>query len=50
MAKLIKVGGLGEGEIFCSWIKNRFKKNKNVLKVTSGATGSGKSYQDLRQL
>lgn len=50
MAKLIKVEGLGEGEIFCTWIKNRFRKNKNVLKVTSGATGSGKSYQDLRQL
>lgn len=49
MARLFRIKQLGEGEVFCKWLNNRFKKNKNVLKVTTGATGSGKSYQDLRQ-
>lgn len=38
-----------EGEIFLRWINNRFDKNKNFIGVTTGATGSGKSYCDLRK-
>lgn len=50
MAKLMKVKSyLEEGEVWCKWLDNRFKANKNVLGVCSGATGSGKSYQDLRR-
>jgi len=50
MAKLMKVTShLKEGEVWCKWLSNRFKANKNVLGVCSGATGSGKSYQDLRR-
>lgn len=38
-----------EGEIFCKWLYNRLiKNNKNVLGANLGATGSGKSYRDLR--
>jgi len=38
-----------EGEIFLRWINNRFEKNKNAITVTTGPTGSGKSYCDLRK-
>lgn len=37
-----------EGEAFCKWLDARFKHNKNVLGVNLGATGSGKSWRDLR--
>jgi len=40
-----------EGEIFNRWMHSRMiKKNKNVLTATTGPTGSGKSYQDLRKV
>ena len=38
-----------EGEIFLRWINGRFDKNKNYIGVTTGPTGSGKSYVDLRK-
>jgi len=38
-----------EGEIFLRYINNRFNKNKNFIGVTTGPTGSGKSYLDLRK-
>jgi len=38
-----------EGEIFLRYINNRFNKNKNFIGVTTGPTGSGKSYIDLRK-
>ena len=38
-----------EGEIFLRWINNRFDKNKNCIVVTTGPTGSGKSYLDLKK-
>lgn len=37
-----------EGQAFCKWLDSRFKHNKNVLGVNLGATGSGKSWRDLR--
>lgn len=38
-----------EGQLFNKWMWNRiFKANKNVIQLTVGATGSGKSYTDLR--
>lgn len=30
------------------WIKNRIRKNKNVIIIINGATGSGKTYASLR--
>ncbi len=49
MARLLRVGDPKEGEIFCKWMHNRIiRKNKNVLGANLGATGSGKSYRDLR--
>lgn len=50
MARLIKLGKANEeGEVFCKWMYHRLiKKNKNVLGANIGATGSGKSYRDLR--
>jgi len=38
-----------EGEVFLRYINNRFNKNKNFIGVTTGPTGSGKSYLDLRK-
>lgn len=49
MARLIKAKELREGEIFCKWIENRIRNNKNVLGAETGGTGSGKSYRDLRK-
>ena len=50
MARLMKVGSnVEEGLIFNKWLDNRMKKNKNVLSAITGATGSSKSYQDLRR-
>ena len=49
MSLLIHSNHFPEGEIFLRWINNRFIKNKNVITVTTGPTGSGKSYCDLRR-
>lgn len=50
-AKLIRTSSLNEGEVFCKWLRNRLLiKNKNVLGAELGATGSGKSYRDLRKV
>jgi len=38
-----------EGEIFYKWSISRIKRNKNVISATTGPTGSGKSYNDLRK-
>jgi len=38
-----------EGEIFLRYINNRFNANKNYIGVTTGQTGSGKSWLDLRK-
>lgn len=39
-----------EGEVFNKWIYNRMiLQNKNILTATTGPTGSGKSYIDLRR-
>ena len=47
---LIQYKGIGEGEIFNKWLHSRLvKHNKNVLSAELGATGSGKSYRDLRK-
>lgn len=45
---LIKSSNLKEGELICKYFDNRFKNNKNILGVSLGGTGSGKSYRDLR--
>lgn len=39
-----------EGAIFIKWLDARFNENKNILGVELGATGSGKSYRDLRKM
>ena len=46
---LLQAKTLEEGELFCKWLDNRFKANKNVLGAELGPTGSGKSYRDLRK-
>lgn len=47
---LIRATELKEGELFCKWLENRLLRNKkNVLGAELGATGSGKSYRDLRK-
>jgi len=38
-----------EGEIFYKWCAGRIKNNKNVISATTGSTGSGKSYNDLKK-
>jgi len=38
-----------EGEIYFKWENSRIKNNKNVISVTTGPTGSGKSMCDLRK-
>lgn len=38
-----------EGEIYYKWENSRIKNNKNVIAVTTGPTGSGKSMKDLRR-
>lgn len=47
---LIKVGGeVIEGQIFNKYLRSRMiEKNKSVLLTTTGSTGSGKSYINLR--
>jgi len=50
MARLIRLKKVNEGEVFCRWMENRLiRNNKNVLGAELGATGSGKSYRDLRK-
>ena len=50
MASLIKKDSpFTEGEVYYKWEHNRILNNKNVLSVTSGPTGSGKSLLDLRR-
>ena len=47
---LIKYKGIDEGEVFNKWLYSRLiRHNKNVLSAELGATGSGKSYRDLRK-
>lgn len=46
---IIRSNSFPEGEIFLRWINSRFDKNKNFIGVTTGSTGSGKSYLDLRK-
>ena len=47
---LINAKQFKEGEIFCRWMDSRLiQNNKNVLSAELGATGSGKSYRDLRK-
>ena len=49
--KITKINQIQEGEFFNKWMYNRLiKHNKNVLGVETGATGSGKSYRDLRKV
>lgn len=44
-------GEIKEGEFLCRWLESRLiKNNKNVLGAELGATGSGKSYRDLRKM
>jgi len=38
-----------EGEVHFKWEESRIKKNKNVIEITTGPTGSGKSMLDLRK-
>jgi len=48
---LITYKGIGEGEIFNKWLYSRLiRTNKNVISAELGATGSGKSYRDLRKI
>ena len=52
MARLLKfeTSTIEEGMLFNRWLYNRLiAKNKNVLGVETGGTGSGKSYRDLRK-
>ena len=46
MVKQVQI--LREGEVMNHWLENRLRKNKNALMATTGSTGSGKSYRDLR--
>lgn len=51
MGMLSSDGKFQEGEIINKWLKSRLiERNKNVLTATTGPTGSGKSYQDLRKV
>jgi len=38
-----------EGEIYFKWEQSRIDNNKNIISVTTGGTGSGKSTFDLRR-
>jgi len=50
MGMINKDEDLEEGEFFTRWLYNRLiVNNKNVLGAELGATGSGKSYRDLRK-
>lgn len=45
---MLQTNKIVEGEILNKWMNSRLKRNKNVMIVTSGTTGSGKSYSDHR--
>jgi DNA-binding CsgD family transcriptional regulator len=50
VSKLIKSKTLfEEGEVYYKWEEGRIRNNKNVITVTTGTTGSGKSMMDLRR-
>jgi len=50
MGKLInKKNTFEEGEVYFRWENSRIGNNKNVICVTTGPTGSGKSMCDLRR-
>lgn len=50
MSRLIRIGSnFSEGEVYYKWENNRILNNKNVISVTTGQTGSGKSMFDLRK-
>ena len=50
MGTLIRKNTLfNEGEVYFRWESSRMKNNKNVISVTTGPTGSGKSMCDLRK-
>jgi DNA-binding CsgD family transcriptional regulator len=53
MGRLIKKNknnvSFEEGEIYYKWENSRIQNNKNVIVVTTGPTGSGKSMLDLRR-
>lgn len=38
-----------EGEIYFKWEQSRLDNNKNIISVTTGSTGSGKSMLDLKR-
>lgn len=50
MAGLIQHKAGEEGNVFNKWLDSRLiRHNKNVISAELGATGSGKSYRDLRK-
>jgi len=50
MGRAITLKDMKEGEIWCKWLHSKLiMNNKNVLGAELGATGSGKSYRDLRK-
>lgn len=50
MGRAISLRTMNEGEIFLKWLHSKLiVNNKNVLGAELGATGSGKSYRDLRK-
>ena len=50
MAGLIRTKSeFSEGEIYYKWENSRIINNKNIISVTTGPTGSGKSMKDLRK-
>jgi biotin operon repressor len=49
MGVINKPTAFTEGEVFVRWAKDRIAKNKNLICVQTGATGSGKSMCDLRK-
>jgi len=51
MTQLIKIKDVKEGDFFCRWLRSKLiNNNQNVLGVELGATGTGKSYRDLRKV
>lgn len=50
MGRMIrKEESFDEGEVYYRWENSRISNNKNIISVTTGATGSGKSMMDLRR-
>lgn len=48
MKSFISLPQQQEGEVLLNWFKIRFSQNKNILILTIGSTGSGKSWADAR--